>query len=218
MFAAGRRIPTVVAMRSWPRPPVLGAGLAFAALALLGVAVHVSTRAQRLDADLLEAVARAGVRLRLEDVIDVVLHAGDPLPYLGMSALVVAYAAWRRGPRLALALAAVLLLAPLSAELLKLATAEPRAHDVAFAAPIADASWPSGHTTAAVALAFCALAAAPSRWRPVVAAAGFAYAMAMGFSVVARVSHFPSDALAAWLLSAGWFLLALGAARLPQRL
>ena len=42
-----------------------------------------------------------------------------------------------------------------------------------------NATWPSGHATAAMSLALCSVIAAPARWRPVVAASMAAFAIAV---------------------------------------
>jgi membrane-associated phospholipid phosphatase len=204
-------------MRFGPRSTVPGALACFAVLALIGLLAHLSNPAMTLDADLLEAATeRTGPRV--DRWLVGYVHLGDPAPYLLVSTAIVV-TAWARGTaRLALVLAAVLVLAPLTAEILKLLTAQTRLHSATFAHHISRASWPSGHTTAATTAAICAVLVAPPSRRRALAAIGALYALGMGFSVVALAWHFPSDVLGAYVLSAGWCLLALRAAGLPQRL
>ena len=200
-----------------PRSTVPGALACFAVLALIGLLAHLSDRVIALDTDLLEA-ATVHAGARLDRWLVAYVHLGDPAPYLLVSMAIVV-TAWADGrARLALVLAAVLVLAPLTAEVLKLLTAQTRLHSPGFAHHISRASWPSGHTTAATTAAICAVLVAPPRWRLPVAAIGALYALGMGVSVVALAWHFPSDVLGAYVLSAGWCLLVLRAAGLPQRL
>jgi membrane-associated phospholipid phosphatase len=205
-------------MRIRPLTALLGAAFCFAVLAAIGVVAHLSARGKELDADVLELVTRVRGRASVDRLLEAYVHLGDAGVYSVAAVVVVLVLLIRGERRLALLLAVVLVLAPLTAELLKEATAQARAHSARFANHIGRASWPSGHTTGATTLALCAFLAAPPRLRPAVAIWGAAYAIGMGFCVVALVWHFPSDALGAYFLSAGWVLLALAAARLPQRL
>lgn len=70
-------------------------------------------------------------------------------------------------------------------------------------------SWPSGHTTAAMSLALCAVLAAPRRLRPIVAVIGAAFAVAVGYSTLTLVWHYPSDVLGGFLVAGIWTLLAV---------
>jgi membrane-associated phospholipid phosphatase len=65
-------------------------------------------------------------------------------------------------------------------------------------------TFPSGHTTIAMALAVSAMFVAPRRWRAFVAALGAAFASAVGCSLVATASHRPSDVVGAVLVVTGW--------------
>ena len=63
------------------------------------------------------------------------------------------------------------------------------------------ASWPSGHATAAMSFALCAVLAAPARLRPLVAAVGAAFAVAVCYSFLALAWHYPSDVLGGFLVA-----------------
>ncbi len=80
--------------------------------------------------------------------------------------MLVAVALARERPRVALAVVLVMALAPLSSETLKPLLAHP--HVQIGTLHIDAASWPSGHSTAALALALCAVLVAPARLRPLV--------------------------------------------------
>src|SRR5438270_928921 len=108
-----------------------------------------------------------------------------------------------------------LALAPLTADALKPLLAHP--HASAGAVHIAPASWPSGHSTAALALALCAVLVAPRRARPLVAVAGGAFALAVGCALLIRAWHMPSDVLGGYLVAVLWMALALAGLRAAER-
>jgi membrane-associated phospholipid phosphatase len=146
----------------------------------------------------------------------------DPAPYAVLAAAVVggALAAGRARP----ALAAAVLLAgsAVTSQLLKHALASQRAFPDGHYMPAA--AWPSGHTTAAAALALALVLVSPPRLRALVAAAGALGVAATGFALLVLGSHYPSDIAGGALVAGGW--ACLGAtllpspvrARLPQRL
>ena len=129
--------------------------------------------------------------------------------------LLVAVALRRRRPRVALAVALVMALAPLSAEVLKPLLAH--SHAVVDGIYINAASWPSGHSTAALTLAFCAVLVAPVRMRPAVLAAGLVFAAAVGLSLLILAWHMPSDVLGGYLLASLWMSLTVAALRASDR-
>jgi membrane-associated phospholipid phosphatase len=105
----------------------------------------------------------------------------------------------------------VLPLAPLSAEVLKPLLAHPHAY--AGLKDITAASWPSGHATAAMTLALCAVLVAPYTLRPLVAALGMGFVVAVGVSLLILAWHMPSDVFGGYLLAALWVSLAVAALR-----
>lgn len=139
------------------------------------------------------------------------LHLLDPLPFIVWGAGLVAVAYRRRQPRLALVVALVLALAPLSAEVLKPLLAYP--HVQLSWKPVNPASWPSGHSTAAMTLALCAILVAPRRLRPAVAVLGLAFAAAVGVTLLVLAWHMPSDVFGGYLLAAFWVSLAIAVLR-----
>jgi membrane-associated phospholipid phosphatase len=65
-------------------------------------------------------------------------------------------------------------------------------------------TFPSGHTTIAMALAVSAVFVVPRRWRTPVAVLGALFASVIGCSLVATASHRPSDVVGAALVVTGW--------------
>lgn len=146
----------------------------------------------------------------------------DPQPYIYLCAVPVLVALARRRLWVALAVGAILIGANFTTELLKPLLAEPRLASIGLGtgAPKAG-SWPSGHATAAMALALSCVLAAPARARPFVAAAGAAFAVAVCYSFLTLGWHFPSDVFGGFLVAGIWTLLAIAAvstanARRPQ--
>ena len=129
----------------------------------------------------------------------------NPQPFVYLAVIPVSVALLRGRPRLAIAIAAVLLGANVTTQLLKPLLAHPRAAWVLGGrAPVAAASWPSGHATAAMSLALTSVLVAPGRLRPVVAALGAAFAVAVSYSFLALGWHYPSDVFGGFLVAATW--------------
>ncbi len=160
------------------------------------------------DAILLNDFTKLG-RPGVNTLANQLLHLLDPLLYTVWALLLVAVALLRRRPRVALAIAVVLPAAPGVAELLKPLLAHP--HDSVGWQWIGAASWPSGHATAAMTLVLCALLVTPHRLRPLVAALGCAFAVAVGCSLLILAWHMPSDVLGGYLLAALCVLLTIAA-------
>jgi membrane-associated phospholipid phosphatase len=136
----------------------------------------------------------------------------NPQPYVYLGAVPVLVALLRRRGRVAVAAGAILLCANVTTQLLKPLLAEPRAASLLGGiAPVAPASWPSGHATAAMALALCLVLVAPARLRPAAAALGAAFAVAVSYSFLTLGWHYPSDVFGGFLVAAIWALLALAA-------
>lgn len=144
------------------------------------------------------------------------LHLLDPLLFVLWGVALLALALARERPRVAVAILAVMALAPLSAELLKPLVAHPHAR-VNGAVVLGAASWPSGHSTAALALVLCAVLASPPRWRPLVAGVGGAYVLAVAVSLLILAWHMPSDVVGGYLLATAWMALAVAVLRAAER-
>lgn len=195
-----------------PIAALIAAAACLAGLVATGVLAHLVPAGEAFDARLLDSFTQ----LREYDVTGVLttaVHLADPLPYLFFTCAIVLTAVARERPRLAIALAVVLVASPLTAEILKLLTAHARARSVEFADYINKESWPSGHAAGAMTAALCALIAVPRSLRPIMVIIGGVYALVVGYAVIALVWHFPSDVVGSYFLSAAWVLLAVAAVR-----
>ncbi len=155
---------------------------------------------------------------RIGVVADRLVHIGEPVPFALMSLLVIAVAFLRRRPRAALMAIAILGGANVTTQVLKRLTEGPRAYDIAgWAGGKGAELWPSGHTTGAMTLALCLVLVVSRRLRPVAAAIGGCWTVAMVYSLMVLGHHLPSDSVAALLVATSWTFLALAAARLAER-
>jgi membrane-associated phospholipid phosphatase len=173
---------------------------------VVGVALH--DRRQEADLSILRGFADL-TRPRLDRVTTFIAELCDPHRFVLLAAVPVIVALIRRRPRVALMLVAVLLCANETTQLLKPLLAAPR-----LPGPWGlsyNASWPSGHATAAMSLALCAVIAAPARRRPAVAAAMAAFAIAVSYSFLELIWHYPSDVLGGFLVAGTWTLLGVAA-------
>lgn len=142
---------------------------------------------------------------------NVLLALFEPWFFVVWGIVLVTVALSQGRSRVALAVALVLALAPGSAELLKPLVAHPHAQVVPLY--IKDASWPSGHATAATVLAWCALLVAPPARRRIVAMLGVVLVVAVGCALLILAWHMPSDVLGGYLLGTLWAALAVAALR-----
>jgi membrane-associated phospholipid phosphatase len=143
-----------------------------------------------------------------------VANAASPLPYGLFGAALIAGALARGHPRLAAAVALIMAGAAFTTDyVLKPALAADRYAGVLGTRQIAPASFPSGHATAAMALALCAILVAPPRRRPIVCLIGAVYAVVVSYAFLSLSWHYPSDVLGGYLVSAAWSAAALAALR-----
>jgi len=202
-------------VRRDPRTALLGAAACLAGLVATGLAAKLWPAAQARDADALAGIVtldRGGLSLLAEGLV----HLADPRPYAVFGAGLVAIALLRGRLRLALMLPVVLLAAPLTSEVLKPLLAAPRP-DGWLEDKIGVASWPSGHATAALTLALCAVLVAPRRLRPAAAVLGALLAVAVAYAILILAWHFPSDVLGGFLLATMWVLLLVAALLAAER-
>jgi len=200
------------------RPGAAGAlriaGLCLLALALVWVLAELVPAGQVRDAILLRHFTLLGGP-HVDAPAERLLGLLSPLPLAFWGLALMLFALWRGHRREALTVGLVIALAPLTADALKPLLAHP--HASAGAVHIAPASWPSGHSTAALALALCAVLVAPRRARPLVAVAGGAFALAVGCALLIRAWHMPSDVLGGYLVAVLWMALALAGLRAAER-
>jgi membrane-associated phospholipid phosphatase len=178
------------------------------ALAELVPAIHLKDATALYDFTTLN-------RPRVESVASFLLRLLEPGAFALWGVALVAVALAYRRPRVAIAAVVVLALAPVSADLLKPLLAHP--HDHVRGVSIGASSWPSGHATAATALALCAVLVAPRRLRPVVAVFGAVFVAAIAVSLLVLAWHMPSDVIGGMLLASLWMSLAVAALRAFER-
>jgi membrane-associated phospholipid phosphatase len=186
----------------------------FATLACAGtlvaawIATFWSSGGRWLDAAALQgfvALDRSATRTPAE----VIASIGDPLPFVLLGAALVAVALARGRPRIAIAVPVVLAGAAGTSQVLKPLLADARVCHCLADSRVAEASWPSGHATAAMALGLCAVLVSPSGWRPTMAVAGAVAAVGVSYSLLTLGWHYPSDVLAGFLVAALWMAAAL---------
>ncbi|MGO9487638.1 MAG: phosphatase PAP2 family protein [Solirubrobacteraceae bacterium] len=155
-------------------------------------------------------------RPRLDSAAEFLLHLLEPGLFVLWTIALAATAVARDRPRVALAVIAVMGLAPLTADKLKPLLAHP--HDTVGYVHIGAASWPSGHSTAATALALCAVLVAPARLRKAVAAVAVLFVLAVSAALLILAWHMPSDVVGGYLVAGLWMALAVAGLRAAERL
>jgi membrane-associated phospholipid phosphatase len=146
----------------------------------------------------------------------------DPAEFVLIALGFVGIALLRHRPRVGLVVVFVTAGANLTTQSLKPLLGATRFSDFLGGAQITSGSWPSGHATAAMALALCAVLVSPPRLRPLVALAGVAFTLGVSVSLLILGWHYPSDVVAGLLISAIWMALGIAAlwaadARWPVR-
>jgi membrane-associated phospholipid phosphatase len=172
---------------------------------LVLVAAYTIDPAQYVDAAALDGFV-SFQHARVEALAVDVAHLGNPAA-VGLLGLGIAGLALARGrPRVALAVVALLTATSVSSQVLKALLAHPRPSEFSDVAKVSAAAFPSGHATAAMAIALALVMATPARLRPLAAFVGVGFALVVGFAVLVDGGHFPSDVLGGYLLAAGWTL------------
>jgi membrane-associated phospholipid phosphatase len=147
-------------------------------------------------------------RRRADSGLEAIARVVDPLPYAVGGMLCVAAALARRRGWRAVAVGVVLLGSGLTTQALKHLFAEPRYTPWLGFDQIDEASWPSGHATAAMALALCAVIAVAPRLRAFTALVAGAGAICVSYATLILTWHYPSDVLAGLLVAGLWVGLA----------
>jgi membrane-associated phospholipid phosphatase len=198
-----------------PTVPLLVA-LAFAlAMAVVALLALASPGAHERDAALLHGFVGLD-RPAVHDAVNLLAHLADPAPY-ALAGLALAVVALRRGLRWrAAAVVALLVVTGVSTQALKHLLAQPRVEVWLGSNQIGATAWPSGHSTAAMTLALCAVLVAPAAVRLAVALLGGAYAAGVGYALLVLAWHFPSDVLGGFLMAGMWAALAVAALRVVE--
>jgi membrane-associated phospholipid phosphatase len=203
------------------RGPLLAVGGCFAAFGLLAYAAYNVAPIEHLDLRVFLHFQEASTLHRLANLL---VHLGDLGPLLVMMAAVAALGFYFGRRREVVAATAVIVGANILTQVLKIAfehTRQATSGDGSHSywtqlLPSSDA-FPSGHTTAAAAVAVALLLVVPARHAIGAALIGLLLVGAVGGSVVASGWHYPSDALGAVLVAAACGFLALAALRAPAR-
>jgi membrane-associated phospholipid phosphatase len=189
--------------------PLLAAFACLLGLVAVGVVSLGVPAAHERDAAMLHgfvALDRPGVHTG----IWAIAHLCDTLPYAVAGVLCIGMALARRRPWRALAVAALLAVTGASTQILKHLLAHPRLEHW-LPEQVASNSWPSGHSTAAMTLALCAVIVAPPVLQAAAAVLGGAFAVSVGYAVLVLGWHYPSDVLGGFLVAGLWTSLAVAA-------
>jgi membrane-associated phospholipid phosphatase len=199
-----------------PRIALLAALVSLAGLGVTLLLAYFAPPFGGRDAATLEGFVDLN-RPRLTPLLSHVAHLADPAPYglIGLALVVMALA--RRRGRVALAIVVVLICSEVMTQALKPLLSHPRPQEWLGKGQISAAAWPSGHATAAMALALCAVLAVPARWRPAATVAGGMFSLAVAYAILTLGWHFPSDVIGGFLVAALWTSLAVaGVSRLDE--
>ena len=189
------------------RLPLLAALACLVGLVVAGVLALAVPGAHERDAAMLHGFLGLD-RPSVHRAIWFLAHLCDTLPYAFAGVLCIALALARRRGWRALAVACLLAVTGVTTQLLKHALARPHLEHW-LPEQVATSSWPSGHSTAAMTLALCAILVAPPALRAAAAMLGGAFAVAVGYAVLVLGWHYPSDVLGGFLVAGLWASLAV---------
>jgi membrane-associated phospholipid phosphatase len=206
-----------VPARLTSRSALVAAAIVGALLAATWFAAFHVSLVNRADQSILQGFFDVADHRGIKPLANFVANLCSPRPYLYFAWIPMLVAVLRGRPRVAIAIGVILLGANLTTHLLKPLLAQPRPASAFTSTPIRAASWPSGHATAAMSFALCAVLAAPGRIRPFVAALGAAFAVAVSYSFLALGWHYPTDVLGGFLMAGMWTLLAVSGLLALQR-
>ena len=151
---------------------------------------------------------------RVDAEIRITARLADPMPYALVGLACIAVALVRRRPARAWAVGILLVGTGGMTHTLKHLLAQPRyAEWLGFRGQIEAVSWPSGHGTAAMTLALCAVLVSAPAWRAGVAIVGLVCVLALAFATLALTWHYPSDVFAGFLVAGLWVSLAIAVLR-----
>jgi membrane-associated phospholipid phosphatase len=158
----------------------------------------------------------------LDTLANDVAHLADPLPFGVFTIVLASIALYRGRPRHALAVIVLLVGASAVGQTLKVLLQHERMHPFLGHTQLDAISFPSGHATASMSLAFAAVLVAPAAWRPLVATAGAVFAVAVSESIMLLAWHFPSDVVGGFLVATASAFMVIAAlraadARWPER-
>ncbi len=192
-----------------PRNALYAAAVSLVGLVATGVIGLLSPMGHRFDALTLHGFTGL-YRPRLAPAIELVMQVGNPPVYALLGALLAGVAVRRGRPLLAVAVVGILFASEGTTELLKPLLGGARPPDwVEGGWAIGQASWPSGHATAAISLSMCAILVTPSHLRHITATVGGLLSITVGYALVVTAAHLASDVIGAVFVSAFWTAAAL---------
>ena len=199
-----------------PRLMLIAAGAFAVAAAAVWLVAFRTALGARWDATILTGFM--GLRgARVDRLAEAVAHLADPAPFGLAAAAIITAGLVRRRPWLAGMTLGVLVGASVTTQALKLLTAEPRLASAMTGGHVAAASWPSGHATAAMTMALCAVVVVRARWRPLAIAAGAPFTIGVAYSVLVLDWHLPSDVLGGFFVATAWTLVGVAAVTALER-
>ncbi len=202
---------SLTTMQQRARIALLGAGAGIVLLLAVDFATFHVLRVERLDARLFDGFGGLRAHPHVSGVAGLLAGLADPGSYLLLCVVPLAIAVLRRRGDLALLAAVVLLGSGATTHVLKALLDQARsAALVDVRAPLRGA-WPSGHATAAMALALCLVLVSAPRWRGRAALGGAAFALGVGYSVLTLGWHYPDDVIGGFLVAFTWMSLGVAA-------
>jgi membrane-associated phospholipid phosphatase len=189
--------------------PLITAALCAIGLVLSGLFGLVWTAGHERDSAILYGFSLLW-RDSTNEPLRIIARIPDPIPYAFLGLACIGVALLRRKYWRAAAVAVLLLGTGATTQLLKHGLNEPRISQ--WLGPwgqVENNSWPSGHSTAAMTLALCAVMVSPPTQRALVALFGGAFAIAVGYATLALTWHYPSDVVGGYLVAGLWGSLAI---------
>jgi membrane-associated phospholipid phosphatase len=199
--------------RPTTRDALLGALVCLIALVAVGAGAAWVPAVHTVDAEAAAGFV-AAAPTQLGSLTARVARLCDPGPYLLLGGGLIAVALLRGRLARAAAVGVLLFATGLTTQTLKSTLGHPRAGEILG---LHLGSWPSGHSTAAMTLALCAVLVAPRALRGAVAVAGAAFALAVGLGVLVMEWHLGTDVAGGYLVAMSWMLLAVAALRRVER-
>jgi membrane-associated phospholipid phosphatase len=196
--------------------PLLAALACALSLALVGVLALGLPSVHARDAAALHAFTALSGPSR-DTLLTAIARLADPVPYALVGLGLAGVALVRRRPGRAVAVVTLLVLTGLTTQALKHLCAQPRVLAWLGSSSPDELAWPSGHATAAMTLALCAVLVAAPRLRSLAVVAGGGSALAVGLALLVLHWHYPSDVLGGFLVAGTWTCLARAALALCER-
>jgi membrane-associated phospholipid phosphatase len=191
----------LVDRRNLPLLAAVACALGLVAAAIFGL---VSDAGHARDVAMLHGFSALD-QSRSNSAIRLLAEVPNPLPYAFIGLCCIGVALWRRRPWRALTVGVLLVATGLTTQALKHLLAEPRFADwLGRWGQIEDASWPSGHSTAAMTLALCAVMVSPQAVRSITALIGGGFAIGVGYATLALAWHYPSDVVGGFFVAGLW--------------